>query len=48
MRTGDWCLAVTVCLWWSATAGAQDMRRPPPTEPDDHSIVFELGAAGDW
>ena len=49
MRTGDWCLAVTMCLCWSATAGAQDPRRPPsPTEPDDHSVVFEFGAAGDW
>jgi len=40
MRLQTWCLALLVCSWSTAAYGQ--------VERDDHSIVFELGAAGDW
>jgi|SRR5579871_4741217 len=40
MRAHAWCLFAAICLV-PAAAQAQ-------SEQDDHSIVFELGAAGDW
>ena len=41
---------VVVCLVFASTAFAQDrahVQQPKPDD-DDHAIVLELGAAGDW
>jgi hypothetical protein len=43
------CLAVLVCTSWSLAVYAQEPRATQATaDEDDHAIVFELGAAGDW
>lgn len=33
---------------WATAAAARDPQLPETTAPEEHAIVFELGAAGDW
>ena len=42
-----WAGIVCVCLCKPAAAFGQDPRHTPPPE-DDHAIVFEIGAVGEW
>jgi hypothetical protein len=49
MKRIDWCLAGLVFVLCAEQVSGQDRRVPsPPVAGEDHSIVFELGAAGDW
>ena len=46
MRSVTWCLTALVCANAATTVHAQELRRAAETE--DHTIVYEIGAAGDW
>ncbi|HWF84561.1 MAG TPA: hypothetical protein VG222_06940 [Vicinamibacterales bacterium] len=50
MRSGGIVVLGMALLGTATTAAAQAPRTPQATAPDEdeHSIVFELGAAGDW